>query len=443
MRVSLRRLYVAFVVIVVLVAFSMAGADWWRSHASQIAATTSYKTPAEQNVYVRFDMEAFDVIQENYWQKASESDLAQFFALSLAKTDPKASPIATSTRSGVADMLASAMAGKTDDEKKHIAVGTLQVVLYNLPPVGHGELMTREVQTALQNNVANVNPTQDLYGALGLQKGASVQQADQAFTAKSADLSATTSPQGKQQLVAVQHAHQVLSNPIDNLIYEQTGAEPTVQHRIIGGHTLYVGVSKIAPTTVYELAALFDAASTTPGLNSLIIDMRSNLGGDLSFTTNFMSLFFGPQTYVYDLFHQGTFVPQRTPQAAQLASVSRFREIAILIDGMTQSTAELTASAMRHAHLAYIVGSKSRGWGSVEATYPLTTIIDPKETYAMLLVSYLTVRDGGLPIEGNGVPADVDIGARDWKQQLANYFYSPDLIAAIKTAIAQPPHVQQ
>lgn len=412
---------------------------WQEGYFSSGDHAVGYKTPAEQDPYVRFDMEAYDIIQTNYWQKASDADLSAFFAQSLAKADPTAPALATSTRTGVADMIAAEMKGKTADQKKDVAVKTLQVVLYNLAPAGHGELMTSQVQTDLKNSVANVNPAKDLYGSLGLQKGANVQEVDSSYQTQKAALAATTSPAGKQQLAALQHAHQVLTDPINKVIYDQTGAEPTIVHRIDGAHTLYIRATKIAPTTVYELASFLETASSTPGLNSLIIDLRGNLGGDLDFATNFMSLFYGPSAYAYDLFHQGDLKPQRTPQSPKLDSVSRFREIAILTDGMTQSTAELTAAIMQHAHLARLVGTKTRGWGSVEATYPLTTTIDDKEKYALLLVSYLTMRADGQPIEGNGVTPDVDTSVNNWKQQLPKYFYSSDLIAAIQAEIARTP----
>ena len=178
-------------------------------------------------------------------------------------------------------------------------------------------------------------------------------------------------------------------------------------------------------------------ASSTPDLDSLIIDLRGNIGGALDFTLYFMALFLGPQQYAFDLFHRGDLEVQRTPPIAKMSELDRYREIAVLIDGMTQSTAELTASVLRHEHLAYIVGTKSRGWGTVEHTYPISTSIDPGENYALLLVNNLTLRDDNQPIEQNGILPDIDISDANWQQELSRYFTSASLIAALKREVAR------
>src|SRR5665213_3069815 len=105
----------------------------------------------------------------------------------------------------------------------------------------------------------------------------------------------------------------------------------------------------------------------------------------------------------------------------------------------TRSTAELAASALKHDHLAVIVGSTTRGWGSVEAIIPMQTQIDPSETYALELVEYLTVRYDGLPIEGNGVVPDVDTSKSGWTSQLANYFDSSSMVSALESESTKAP----
>ena len=170
----------------------------------------------------------------------------------------------------------------------------------------------------------------------------------------------------------------------------------------------------------------------------MIIDLRGNIGGSLDFPQYFLGLFIGPNQYAFDLYHQDDYNAQRTT-AERSYELARYKEIAILTDGMTQSTAELLAATFKRMRLAVVVGSKTRGWGTVENTFPLTTVIDPSQTFSLLLVHSLTLRDDEQPIEQNGVLPDVDISQKNWQNELVNYFSSPAMISAVKQAVSQPP----
>jgi len=438
-----RRLALIFFIIVVIAAG--AAVYWWHGHkdaALAASAAASYKTPEEADPYVRFDMEAYDTIIANFWvapgeyQKYGVPELPDLFRLAADKQLGGTFTLASSTRMATAEMLAQALAtASSTDEKRADALGMLSLILQTLPPQGHDELLSSQAETQLKDTVENVNPSANLYGDLGLSSGATAAQVDTAFAQKQQELAATTSAQGQQELADAEHAHQVLSAPVNKNIYDQTGAQPTVtSHR--DGDTLYVGIAKVAPTTINEFVAAIEDASTTPGLDSLIIDLRGNVGGALDFTQNFMSLFLGANQYAFDLYHQDNLEVQRTPGSAKMPELARYREIAVLADNMTQSTAELTTSVLRHDHFAFVVGEKTRGWGSVETTYPMSTVIDPNETYALLLVTYLTVRDDGNPIEGNGVVPDVDVTQAGWQGKLSQYFEQADIIAALKKEAA-------
>ncbi len=409
------------------------------SHAFGPAASpVSYKSPEESDPYVRLGMEAYDKIRANYWASTTEAGLADHFQLSLQKTlnTPVVPTLATHDREGTAKMLADALKAATSTaDKKNLIIQTLVVALYNLPPVGHGELLSAKQEIALRENVANVNPTKDLYGNLGLADGASADAVATAAAAKSAALAHATSSEAKAELAQIAYAKQVLTNPNTKDLYDAAKIEPTVTSKVMG-KTLYISMSKIAPTTFIEFGRMILSATTTPGLDSIILDLRGNLGGALDFATQFIGLFVGQNQYVYDLFHQGIYDPQRTttPYFPELA---RYKDIAVLTDGMTQSTAEVTTAAMKRLHLAHVVGETTRGWGTVENTFPLDTIIDPAEKYSMLLVHSLTLREDQQPIESNGVTPDVSIKDSNWKSELASYFKSASLIAALKTTAAK------
>src|SRR3989338_9633654 len=79
----------AFIIAILLIALG-GGGYWW--YANQTGAGERYKTPEEADAYVRFDMEAYDIILANFWKKSSDAELADLFRLSLAKAAKKQPP---------------------------------------------------------------------------------------------------------------------------------------------------------------------------------------------------------------------------------------------------------------------------------------------------------------------------------------------------------------
>ena len=89
----------------------------------------------------------------------------------------------------------------------------------------------------------------------------------------------------------------------------------------------------------------------------------------------------------------------------------------------------LTASFKKY-HVGVVVGTKTKGWGTVEKVFPLSNQINPSEKYSMFLVHSITLRDDNAPIEGRGVEPDVNIENDGWDQQLFLYFRNPQLVEA-------------
>jgi hypothetical protein len=433
-------------VIVVAVGIALIGGYYWYTQTRAAApAPAAYKTQAEaSNVYVRFDMEAYDSIAKNYWQTPTDAAMAQLYqsslvkALSLMGINDASTTLPTDDRAGTAEMLENSFAyASTTDAKKDLAVGILQVALYNLPPAGRDELLSQTQQVALRQEVNNVNPSTNLYDNLGLPAGASVSAVNAAYAKESAALSASTSPAAKAQLAQISYAHQVLSDAQTKARYDTSQVEPTVFSTVMGT-TLYLYISKMSPTTLSEFQDALTNASTTAGLASMIIDLRGNIGGSLDDAASFLGYFLGPNQYAFDLYAQNTYNVVRTT-GDQDPLLVRYRDLAVLTDGMTQSTAEILTASLKRYHIAYAVGATTRGWGTVENTFPLLTSTDASTTYALLLVHAITLRDDQQPIQGRGVDPDVNISDANWKSELSDYFTSPGIIAALKKEADQPP----
>jgi hypothetical protein len=430
-----------------LIIIAAAGGYYWysKNHTASSAAVVTYKTPQEaDSVYVRFDMEAYDLIVANYWQTPSDADMAQLFQQSVQKAVsldgfPSASTtLATSTREGTAAMLGDIFSAATTSlAKSTLAVSILQVAVYNLPPAGRDELLSETQQTALSQEVQNVNPSQDLYADLGASSSASIAQVSAAYQVTKKALEASTSPAATAALASATYADEVLTNASNKAQYDETGVQPTIFSSIIGD-TLYIYISKMSPTTLQEFQNALSDASTTPALDSMIIDLRGNIGGSLADAASFLGYFEGSNQYAFDLFSQGTYNVIRTTTNID-PLLSRYHDVALLTDDMTQSTAEILTASMKRFHLAHVVGTTTRGWGTVENTFPMTTTTDASTTYALLLVHAITLRDDQQPIQGRGVDPDVSITDTNWKSELSTYFRSSSLIAALKKEAEQSP----
>lgn len=426
-----KNFWVAVLVIVVLVG----GFQFIKSKTS---SKVVYQTSAEADPYVRFEMEAYDKITKNYWNAPDKYDLPNFFKLAVEKAGGVNVTLATSTRSATAEMLAGVFKNATStDARKNLALNVVSMVLYNLQPIGRNGLLSQTQETAFRQNVSNVDPSKDLYQNLGLEKGATPKEINQAYEQKVAVLKEATSTEAKAELKMVAYAHSVLTNSNSKQLYDEAKIEPTVFSRVMG-RTLYLYLNKMSPTTLREFALSVDSASTTPGLDSMILDLRSNVGGSLDFLQNFLGIFIGQNQYAFDLFHQGNYDVQRTVQP-KFDELTRFKDIAILTDSMTQSTAELTTATFKKFNLAHVVGTPTRGWGTVENTYLMETDIDPANKYLLLLVNNVTLRDDNQSIEGQGVDPDININDTLWKSKLNNYFRSPSLIQALSESANKPP----
>ncbi len=433
MKLSLgKRGALKLLVLVVLVGVGVAG--YVAVKGASVAI--EYKTPEEKDVYVRFVMEGYDVIQKNYWASTTAEGLAPHFQLSLQKAQNALTmPILpTKDREGIAKMLATAFESATSSEaKKTLALNIMNVALYNLEPLGRNGLLSQTQEIAFREDVANVDPEKDLYKDLGLEKGASEEEVKVAYEAKVEELKNDPSPEAKAELEKADYAKEVLANPNTKDLYDEAKIEPTASTNVVG-KSLYIKIDRISPTTLLEFGRTVYSATTTPGLDSMIIDLRGNLGGALDFAQSFLGLFMGPNQYAFDLFHQGEYNVQRTNQQ-YFPELARYKEIAVLTDGMTQSTAEVTSAAFKRFKLGTVIGETTRGWGTVENTFPLETTVDPKEKYLLLLVHSITIREDGEPVEGRGIDPHVNIKDPNWKKQLSERIDSAEFIKTIEKVL--------
>ena len=161
------------------------------------------------------------------------------------------------------------------------------------------------------------------------------------------------------------------------------------------------------------------------------MDLRGDIGGAIDQLPYVAGDFLGLVNNAFYFYHQGNFLPYSTASAA-LPHMDQFKKIVILLDNQTQSSSEVLASTFKRAKFGITIGMQTRGWGSIEKVFPLTSQIDLNQTYSVFLVHTLTLADDNQPIEGRGIQPEISVNDKDWQSKLAAYSNDPVLIKTIK-----------
>ncbi len=421
----------AVLFLVVIVAIAASGFLSYGRYFKGRSAAISVKTD-QGDIYGQFISEIYDKIQANYWDKISDDDLSNLYKLAAEKIAEKPQNLELKNKDGVKKMVAEATKGMTADQKKDFIAKVSDVILANLKPVGRSRLYTTKQEEALQNNVQNIDPDKNLYAALDLAKGASSQEVDKAYKQKVAELEADKkNPEAKKKIEEASYAYGVLSSSDKKERYDKLGAEPTVFSKLISPRIFYIHITKMSPATLDEFQKAADSVKGKKELNALILDLRDNVGGAVDLLPYFLGPFIGPGQYAFDFFHQGDYTPFKT-QTGWLASLLPYKQVVILINGQVQSSAEIITATLKKYNVGVLVGTHTKGWGTIEKVFEIEHQIDPNQKFSALLVHSITLRDDGQPIEGRGVEPLIDITQKGWEGELNKHFNNPELTAAVR-----------
>jgi len=390
------------------------------------------------NIYANFLSEIYDKIKENYWNKINDEELATLFKLGAEKITNTPQVLASNDKNGVLEMTNGIVDKLEENKKKDFTAQLAHLVLWNLKPFGRSALYIKKDEENLKNRVLNINPEENLYSILGVNDGASQEELNEAYRQKVNDLDGQKTEEAKQQLEKVKYAYEVLSNAENKTRYDQTKTEPTVFGKLLRPHILHLYISKISPTVLDDLKKETERFENTGGLNTLILDLRANVGGSLDILPYLLGPFIGPNNYAFELFQQGDYEPFKT-KIGWLPSLYIYKKVVILADSNTQSSAEVMAATLKKYNVGVLLGTKTKGWGTIEKVYELDHQIDTTEKYSIFLVNHLTLRDDNQPIEGSGVEPTIDINDPDWEDKLLEYFNSNELVGAVKEAWDSPP----
>ncbi len=393
----------------------------------------------EKNIYTAFLLEIYDKIQENYWDTLSQAELNNLFQLGTEKLIGGSHPIEPNDKQGLETMIEKTLTDLNDEQKQEFTTKLATIVLQNLQPMGRSGLYTTQDEQALKNRVQNINPDKDLYQDLGVAKNATPEKVEEVYQEKTVQLEekieapSTPEPEkeeAKQELKKVESAHQVLSDEAKKQRYDQTGAEPTIYTKIIEPNIFHIHLKVFSPVTFDEFQTETNRV-VDQNLDTLVLDLRNNIGGSIDILPYFIGPFIGYDQYAYEFLHQGERTPFKT-KVGWLNSLVPYKKVIILINNQSQSTAELMVAALKRYNVGVVVGQTTRGWGTIERVFQLENRISETEKHSIFLVHTLTLRDDNQPIEGNGVEPVISTSASNWTQQLSAYFDNPNITKAVE-----------
>ncbi|MFC1722455.1 S41 family peptidase [Patescibacteria group bacterium] len=388
-----------------------------------------------ENIYVAFFFEVYDLILGKFWNTLSEEQLGNITKLAMEKISEKTITENPTTRTSLAKLLENTLGELSDEEKKKFTVQVTDLVLANLEPFGRSRLYTSKKQKELADTVTNKAP-RNHYEILETEKDASNEEVIIAYNKKLTELN---TQQQTDEIIKekefLESAFEVVGDAGNRKVYDELGVNPTIENRLIGSNIFYIHITKFSPTTVDELQRVMQKVDQGQVLDTLIVDLRGNIGGAIDGLPYFLGPFIGPNQYAYQFFSRGEKQDFIT-KTGWLPSMIRYKKVVVLTDGEGQSSAEVFASVLKKYNVGVLVGEPTKGWGTVESVFKVNNQLDPEnEEYSVLLVHSLTLRDDGVPIEGKGVEPHINTGTPNWERELNKYFNFPEITSAVRNLL--------
>lgn len=143
-------------------------------------------------------------------------------------------------------------------------------------------------------------------------------------------------------------------------------------------------------------------------IDSLVIDVRSNTGGELDQAHKILDLFFKKKTVLYQLETNGKKIKYYAD-----TNDSRSYPVAILIDSYSASASEVLASCFRDNYKdVTLIGLKTYGKGTVQEAVSLSN------GTSMKLTTQRWLTPKGKSIDGKGVKPDIEVDYDDSEEDV-------------------------
>lgn len=177
---------------------------------------------------------------------------------------------------------------------------------------------------------------------------------------------------------------------------------PTVKYGMIEGTKIgYARLIQFTPETAIRLQDALDSFEKA-NYKGLIIDLRDNPGGLITSAVDVGNKFIdeGP---IVSTKSRLLFENQQFTATKNKTTVKKDIPIVVLINKGAASASEIVSGALKDYHLAYLVGERTYGKGSVQQVIPLSSTDGIKITMAR----YYTPSDTN--IDKIGIPPDLEV----------------------------------
>ena len=212
---------------------------------------------------------------------------------------------------------------------------------------------------------------------------------------------------------------------------------PTVKYGMIEGTKIgYAKLIQFTPDTAQRLQDALDSFEKS-GYKGLIIDLRDNPGGLITSAVDVADKFIdnGP---IVSTKSRLLFENSQYSATKEKTTIKKNIPIVVLINKGAASASEIVSGALKDYHLAYLVGERTYGKGSVQQVIPLSNTDGIKITMAR----YYTPSD--MNIDKIGIPPDQEVKNLDSLSEEEEKIYV-DLIKseAVNKAAESKPNMSE
>lgn len=203
---------------------------------------------------------------------------------------------------------------------------------------------------------------------------------------------------------------------------------PSVSSEIINQNNTkigYMAISIFAKNTDEQFSKHLETIEKE-GINKLIIDLRSNNGGELETVINIASNFLNKDDVVVQ-----TVLKDKTEKRYSIKNNTNKYDIVVLINGQSASGAEVLASALNENCNAELVGTTTYGKGTVQRTKTLSSGDMIKYTVETWKTSQ------GKEIEGVGIKPTIEIELSETYYKTLDQKDDNQLQTAIETILTK------
>lgn len=175
---------------------------------------------------------------------------------------------------------------------------------------------------------------------------------------------------GTEVVVTVERPYAAPDSILTFTIVRERVGEPSVPwYGVVRDNIGYIRLNQFVESSAADVLKALEEFKGNPDVKYLVLDMRSNGGGLVDQAVRILSYFLPKGTEV--LRTKGKNAASEKIYKTQQNPVMPDIPMAVLIDGMSASAAEITAGALQDLDRAVLIGSRSFGKGLVQGTRPL------------------------------------------------------------------------